>query len=218
LKPLQMVVLLQASLVPLPSHLQLKQWVYEIEWCHDGFIQVTKETFFSDYIIAKASGSLWYATHKYNFTYILSSWVEAYLVTQTTETPIEKAVDDLPLCVMEYTVSSSWHSVSDLDCFEDLCNFSCGSSTSLLWSLIWWGICRYWDLQRWCWRPTSTQVNSKMKWRHLEVKMFCFSPFSLSALLLEDVHCVRVGAIRQPVYVFTYSLGWQLVEALNLKP
>jgi len=30
---------------------------------------------------------------------ILSSWVEAYLATQTTETLIEKAIDDLPLCV-----------------------------------------------------------------------------------------------------------------------
>jgi hypothetical protein len=173
LKPLQMVVLLQASLVPLPSHLQLKQWVYEIEWCHDGFIQVTKETFFSDYIIANASGSLWYATHKYNFTYILSSWVEAYLVTQTTETPIEKAIDDLPLCVwwniqwvlhdIVYLIWTVLRTCATSAFNLQLYKWSCGSSTSLLWSLIWWGICKdgVGDQQA----PRSTQRWSGVTWR-----------------------------------------------------
>ncbi len=91
-----------AAGLPRPIALSLAAQTVSIwNWVvsHDGFIQVTKEIYFFDYIVAKASGSLWYATCKHNFTYILSSWVEAYLVTQTIETPIEKAIDNLPLCV-----------------------------------------------------------------------------------------------------------------------
>lgn len=221
-----------AAGLPRPIALSLAAQTVSIwNWVvsHDEFIQVTKETFFSDYIIAKASGSLWYATHKYNFTY--------YTVQLGWSLPCDSNNWDshwegyrwlASLCVMKYTVSSSWHSVSDLDCFEGLCNLSiqpptstnesCGSPTSLLWSLIWWGICRYWDLQRWCWRPTSTQVNSKMKWHHLEVKMFCFSPFHSVRIVTRKCASCKSWGIQKACVCLPYSLGWQLVEALNLKP
>jgi hypothetical protein len=100
LKPLQMVVLLQASLVPLPSHLQLKQWVYEIEWCHmmDSSKSPKKPSFLITSLLKQVEVCDMLPTSTI-LHIILSSWVEAYLVTQTTETLIEKAIDDLPLCV-----------------------------------------------------------------------------------------------------------------------